>query len=200
MRPLPLNKLFAWLLVPFCLVVALTSCSMAEEGKKGSADEKSTSAETAPLKTDSALRVATADDLQKLIKAARGKVVLLDFWATWCPPCVKGFPHTVKLHERHAKDGLVVISVSMNENDSEEFAEATEFLKKQKASFTNLISHDGGSQQAYEDFGITALPHYILYDRQGNKHDLSGGEDDPSPSAEDLDAAVSRFLAKNSGK
>src|SRR5688572_18937744 len=57
------------------------------------------------------LQAADADEYQRTLEKHRGKVVLVDFWATWCAPCVKQFPHTVGLERKYKDRGLAVISV-----------------------------------------------------------------------------------------
>src|SRR5688572_26243833 len=54
-------------------------------------------------------------DLQSLIDAHKGEVVFVDFWATWCGPCVEGFPHTVELSQKYKGQGLATIAVSFDE-------------------------------------------------------------------------------------
>ncbi len=100
----------------------------------------------------------------------KGKVVLVDCWATWCVPCIKGFPETVSLSRKHAKKGLVVISLSFDDPEDEETpAKVLKFLKKQQAAFPNYISRLDLDQGGSEAFGIEggSLPHYKLYDRSG---------------------------------
>ena len=65
-----------------------------------------------------ALRTIDEDELAEAIASHRGKVVLVDFWATWCLACTELFPHTVALHHRFADDGLVVLSVSFDDPES----------------------------------------------------------------------------------
>lgn len=100
----------------------------------------------------------------------KGKVVLVDCWATWCVPCIKGFPETVSLSRKHAAKGLVVISLSFDDPEDEETpAKVFKFLKKQQAAFPNYISRLDLDQGGSEAFGIEggSLPHYKLYDRSG---------------------------------
>src|SRR5687768_13939280 len=53
-------------------------------------------------------------DLDSLIAKNKGKVVFVDYWATFCGPCKKSFPHTVELHKKHKAEGLVVVSVAFD--------------------------------------------------------------------------------------
>jgi len=128
-------------------------------------------------------------DLDKLIAKNKGKVVFVDYWATFCGPCKKNFPHTVELHKKHKGDGLVVVSVAFDLLEDKE--RALDFLKKQGATFDNLISkYDGGGSDANDAFGIGPLPHLRLYDRQGKLRYKWEGK------AADLDAKVKELLAE----
>lgn len=97
----------------------------------------------------------------------KGHVVLVDYWATWCAPCRKKFPHTVALANAHAIDGLAVIGVAMD--DDEAHGDVVDFLSKQQATFENLRSTSGASDESFEAFEIPGgtLPCLRLFDRDG---------------------------------
>jgi thiol-disulfide isomerase/thioredoxin len=137
------------------------------------------------------VRVIDGPGFQREIEHHRGKVVLVDFWATWCKPCIEGFPHVVELHRRYADRGLVVVAVSMDEPKDKERVE--KFLVKQGAAFDALLSRYGMGSEAAEVFGISALPHYQIYDRQGKlvKSFASGG---PPIDPQEIDGAVEELL------
>ncbi len=104
--------------------------------------------------------------LNELVASHKGKVVLVDYWATWCLPCVENFHHTVDLSKKYGDKGLAAISVSFDLLEDE--AKVRDFLAKQGASFDNLISsHDNVGQKSAADFDIGPLPEYRLYDREG---------------------------------
>ena len=135
------------------------------------------------------LVAADEKDLDALIAKNKGKVVFVDYWATFCGPCKKNFPHTVELHKKHKGDGLVVVSVAFDLLEDKD--QALDFLKKQGATFDNLISkYDGGGSDANDAFGIGPLPHLRLYDRQGKLRYKWEGK------ATDLDAKVKELLAE----
>ncbi len=140
------------------------------------------------------LDVTDETALAKVLQRHRGKVVLVDFWATWCLPCLELFPHTVQLHERFADRGLTVISVSLDDPDDDRAA-ALEFLTSQGATFENFISTYGVGPQAFEAFEIDngALPHFKLYDRDGKLHKVfASGEEPIDP--QQIDRAVEELL------
>ena len=177
------------------IVLALTAGCLLGAGCSDSVTaSRVTAATPEPTTATSNPTTGGSAELQAIVNESHGKVVLIDFWATWCGPCRKQFAHTVKLHQLHAKDGLVVVSVSMD--DKEEAADVAEFLKSQGAAFRNLISHDGGSQQAYDDFQIPSLPHYVIFDRTGQRHDLTSDDPEKPLTTESLDQKVANFLSQ----
>jgi thiol-disulfide isomerase/thioredoxin len=112
------------------------------------------------------LTQADGKSLDELIASHKGQVVLVDYWATWCGPCVQNFPHTVELAKKYRDKGLATIAVSFDVLDDE--PKVREFLAKQGADFENLISkHNAIGQKPAEDFDVGPLPEYRLYDRQG---------------------------------
>ena len=91
----------------------------------------------------------------------RGRVVYLDFWASWCKPCVKSFPWMQTLQETYRDQGLEVIAISL---DSER-ALAEAFLKKMNVDFIVAFDEVGDSAKAYQ---LKGMPTSYLIDRDGN--------------------------------
>jgi peroxiredoxin len=91
----------------------------------------------------------------------RGKVVVLDFWATWCVPCRVEIPGYVELQRKYAKDGLVIIGVSL---DQEGPAVVKAFLAKHNVNYT-IVMGDDDIVNAFG--GIDAYPTTYIIDRDG---------------------------------
>jgi thiol-disulfide isomerase/thioredoxin len=87
----------------------------------------------------------------KLPDTLKGKVVMVDFWASWCEPCKQSFPTMQELHQRFSDKGLVIVAVNVDENR----ADMEAFLKKNSAGFT--VVRDGG-QKLVEKAGIATMP------------------------------------------
>ncbi len=91
----------------------------------------------------------------------RGKVVLLNFWATWCPPCVAETPDLVDLYKNYRDRGLVVLGVSIDQNPR---AVLHPFIRKYKIDYPILLVN----QRVAADYGgLTSIPTTFLIDREG---------------------------------
>src|SRR5579864_1220933 len=93
------------------------------------------------------------------LKDLRGKVVLLNFWATWCPPCRKEMPDLETLYRRFEPQGLVILGVS-----DEEAAKVKPFIEQQGITYPVLL--DPG-RKVNELFHIQGIPKTFVYDREG---------------------------------
>ncbi len=93
------------------------------------------------------------------LSGLRGRVVLLNFWATWCPPCRKEMPDMEKLYREFENKGFTVLAVSDEERDT-----VSGFLEKQRYTFPILL--DPG-RKVHEAFGVEGIPKSFLFDREG---------------------------------
>ena len=102
----------------------------------------------------------------------RGKIVLLDFWATWCAPCIASFPALTEWHETFQKDGLEILGVTKYNGEAEGVkinpAEEIEFLKRFKKAnrlpYQFAVAKDGTNQTVY---AAGSIPTTVLIDRKG---------------------------------
>lgn len=119
----------------------------------------------------------------------KGKVVLVDFWATWCGPCNAELPALKALYARDRARGFEIIAVPLDED----VAKVKQFLAQQEVPWTNLMSADPASR-GWNDpraiqFGVSAVPTTLLIDRQGRVAALNVHGDE-------LDQKVQQLLAE----
>lgn len=94
------------------------------------------------------------------LKDFRGKVVLLDFWATWCAPCRRAHPHIQSIHEDYKDDGLVVLGIN---NESERTAR--EYMEENDYTFRTLLDLNNEVTGNYQ---VSAIPSVFIINREGD--------------------------------
>ena len=94
------------------------------------------------------------------LSAYDGQIRIVDFWATWCPPCRKEIPHFQALHEKYGDQGLKVIGVALGE----EASVVQPFVDRMKMTYTSLL---GDTQVAQQFGGIEAIPTTFVIDKKG---------------------------------
>ena len=91
----------------------------------------------------------------------RGKVVLLNIWATWCPPCVEEMPSMEKLYQKLKGEGFEILAVSIDESGAQD---VLPFMKKHKLSFPALTDPEGRIKGLYQTAGV---PESFVIDKDG---------------------------------
>jgi len=135
------------------------------EHMQASSDDPQFSEAMAQLEADDVKRQNadfTLTDLQGKpwhLRDLKGKVVLVNFWATWCPPCRKEMPDLQALYDKYKDQGFVVLSIS-----DEEMAKVSPFIAERKITYPVLL--DPG-RKVNDAFVVEGIPKSFVYDRDG---------------------------------
>jgi thiol-disulfide isomerase/thioredoxin len=138
------------------------------------------------------LETVKLDALKAAIANHKGKIVVVDFWATFCIPCKKEFPNLVQLHKERANVGVVCISVTVDDPDDSE--KAVKFLKQQHAAFSNYLL-DAPAADYQKEFGFEAVPCVLVYGKDGKLvKKFTNGEKDQEFTYKDVRKVVESLL------
>ena len=150
-------------------LLALPSCSQNGEAAKGK-----------PLDIKFQAEDGRHVDLSKM----QGKVILVDFWATWCGPCVGEIPHVKAAYEKFHAKGFEVVGISLDS----ELPRLREFTKAQGMPWPQYFDGKGWGNLISTRFGIKGIPAMWLVDKNGNLTDTNAREN--------LEAKIESLLAR----
>ncbi|HVM89761.1 MAG TPA: TlpA disulfide reductase family protein [Puia sp.] len=103
------------------------------------------------------------------LSSYKGKVVLLDFWASWCGPCRRNNPHLVKFYKKYHPKGLEILSVSID-SDQDAWKAA---VKHDKLEWAQVNDNKGWDASSATTYGVDAIPASFLIDRNGIVHSIN---------------------------
>jgi len=149
------------------LLFVIQSCSKADNNSDPQPQQRGSSQQIEPPAAKSthpkAPDFTLKDARGNLIRLSdyKGKVVILDFWATWCPPCRIEIPGYVKMYNKYKNDGLVIIGVSL---DNDGWTPVKPFMKEYKIDYP-IVLGDREIVGAYG--GVSAIPTTFIINREG---------------------------------
>lgn len=131
-----------------------------------------------------AFRLKTFDGRPVSLADFRGQVVLLDFWATYCPPCVAALPELQALHAKYAARGLAVVGITVDDRA----ALVRKATERARVSYPILQA----TSEVWNAYQVTALPSLILIGRDGTIVRRYGGEADKAAMLAEIERALQR--------
>jgi len=109
------------------------------------------------------LRLRTLDNQTLTSKEMEGKIIVLEFWATWCPPCVQLVPHLRELNAKYAKQGVRLVSVSLDRGRGE----AMTFIRRNGMNWTHVMDNEQPGGPLSNAFGVEGIPYAFILSPQG---------------------------------
>ncbi len=158
------------------------------EGEKVPAEVKAQAAATARkldrLGKPLDIKFTSVDGKEINLAAMKGKVVLVDFWATWCGPCVAEVPNVVATYNKLHDKGFEIVGISFDQDKSA----LEEFTKSKEMTWAQFFDGKGWQNTIGQEFGINSIPAMWLVDKAGNLTDMNARDG--------LDGKVEKLLAQ----
>ena len=123
------------------------------------------------------------------ISRNRAKVILMDFWATWCPPCVKGIPFLKELYRKYSSQGFDIIAISLDSNKKA----VIDYMEKEQLKWPVRYSGEGWMDKTARLFKVNLIPSYWLIDRKGILKDFGYRLRDKK----NLQASIEKLIAED---
>ena len=116
----------------------------------------------------------------------KGKIVLVDFWATWCGPCVAELPNVLKAYEKHHGKGFEIIGISLDSDKGK----LTDFIKAKNMTWQQFFDGQGWKNKLAQKYNVNSIPATYLVNKEGK---LIG----KNLRGEALEKAVAKALGEN---
>lgn len=128
------------------LAILAIACGSGNKSKSGQAEL-----------TDFTL--VSLDGEEYTLSALKGQVVIIDFWATWCPPCRNSIPTFVKLYEKYHERGFTILGIGLDDEQ-----DLIKFNNQMNIPYPVFV----GSNELAKAYGVTGIPKTIFVDKKGN--------------------------------
>lgn len=184
----------------FFFPIAAMLAGLVAVGCKGNGPEPQKSPTPKPTEqaTTTTLELQEVDEagIAKAVERHKGKVVLLDIWATWCGPCVETFPRLPKWLAKYGKDRIAVVTVSLDDPDDVE-PKVLPFLREQNTESMDLLLYTAGDHDkmvnSIDPEWAGEVPALFLYDHKGKLAVSLTGEHESS----EVEEHITRLLETN---
>ncbi len=160
-------------LAPFLAALALMTASCGAGGGGGASDASGTNHKLMGKAAPEINAEAVGGDGPKTLKAAQGKVVILDFWGTFCEPCKKSFPKYQEIADQFPGD-VAILAVSVDEPDNVKKENLITFAKENHAKFAIVWDKDHSAAVKYDLASLT-MPSSFIIDKSGTVRHVHKG-------------------------
>ena len=178
---------------------AASATSADQATAPSSAATAHTAASTAPAEpaSTSELVPITHARWQEKLRTYAPDIVVVDFWATWCIPCIERFPKMIAMAERYRDRGVHFVSMCMEDRDDHPaVAGAERFLAEKRSPLDDFLL-DEPLLDGFKNFGLLSVPAVYVYDRSGTLHTRLTADDPRNQFNEsDVESAIEELLSQ----